>query len=52
MLYGARGASLMLFNPNEESLIASSTFGLSEATDPRGRSAPAKAWEKRSMERR
>jgi GAF domain-containing protein len=36
MLYGARGASLMLFNPSEENLIASATFGLSEAYRAKG----------------
>ena len=43
MLYGARGASLMLFNPNEESLIVSATFGLSEAYRSKGTVSPRKS---------
>jgi hypothetical protein len=40
MLYGACGASLMLFNPSEENLIASAAFGLSDAYRAKGLSAP------------
>lgn len=43
MLYGARGASLMLFNAGEENLIASATFGLSEAYRSKGTVSPRKS---------
>jgi hypothetical protein len=43
MLFGARGASLMLFNPNEESLIASAIFGLSDAYRAKGTVSPRKS---------
>jgi GAF domain-containing protein len=43
MLYDARGASLMLFNPSEENLIASATFGLSEAYRSKGTVSPRKS---------
>lgn len=43
MLYGARGASLMLFNPSEENLIASATFGLSDAYRAKGTISPRKS---------
>jgi GAF domain-containing protein len=43
MLYDARGASLMLFNAGEESLIASATFGLSEAYRSKGTVSPRKS---------
>jgi GAF domain-containing protein len=40
LLYGARGAGLMLFNPSEENLIVSATFGLSEAYRSKGTISP------------
>jgi GAF domain-containing protein len=43
LLYGARGAGLMLFNPNEENLIVSATFGLSEAYRSKGTISPRKS---------
>jgi GAF domain-containing protein len=43
MLYDARGASLMLFNAGEESLIASATFGLSDAYRAKGTVSPRKS---------
>jgi GAF domain-containing protein len=43
MLYSARGASLMLFNPSEENLIASATFGLSDAYRAKGTVSPRKS---------
>jgi GAF domain-containing protein len=43
MLYDTRGASLMLFNAGEESLIASATFGLSEAYRSKGTVSPRKS---------
>ncbi len=39
-LYDARGAGLMLYNPSEENLIASATFGLSEAYRLKGTVSP------------
>jgi GAF domain-containing protein len=43
MLYDARGASLMLFNAGEETLIASATFGLSDAYRTKGTISPRKS---------
>ena len=43
MLYDARGASLMLFNAGEENLIASATFGLSDAYRAKGTISPRKS---------
>lgn len=43
MLYDARGASLMLFNASEESLLASATFGLSETYRAKGTVSPRKS---------
>lgn len=43
MLYDARGASLMLFNASEDNLIASATFGLSEAYRSKGTVSPRKS---------
>jgi GAF domain-containing protein len=40
LLFGARGASLMLFDPGEESLKASASFGLSEAYRAKGSVSP------------
>jgi len=42
-LYGARGAGLMLFNPSEENLIVSATFGLSETYRTKGTISPRKS---------
>ena len=43
MLDDARGASLMLFNAGEENLIASATFGLSDAYRAKGTISPRKS---------
>jgi GAF domain-containing protein len=43
MLYGARGASLMVYNPSEENLIASAAFGLSDAYRAKGTVSPRKS---------
>jgi hypothetical protein len=43
MLFGARGANLMLFNPSEENLLISASFGLSEAYRSKGAISPRKS---------
>ncbi len=43
MLYDARGANLMLFNPSEENLLISASFGLSEAYRTKGTISPRKS---------
>ncbi len=40
LLFNARGASIMIFNPSEESLVISATFGLSEAYRAKGAISP------------
>jgi GAF domain-containing protein len=40
LLFSARGASIMIFNPSEESLVISATFGLSEAYRAKGAISP------------
>jgi GAF domain-containing protein len=40
LLFGARGASLMLYNPSEETLIVGETFGLSDAYRSKGTVSP------------
>jgi GAF domain-containing protein len=42
-LYNARGANLMLFNPNEENLLISASFGLSDAFQSKGTISPRKS---------
>ena len=43
LLFGARGASIMLFNPGEENLVISATFGLSEAYRGKGAISPRRS---------
>jgi GAF domain-containing protein len=43
LLYDARGANVMLFNPSEENLIISASFGLSEAYRTKGTISPRKS---------
>jgi GAF domain-containing protein len=43
MLFDARGANLMLFNPSEENLLISASFGLSEAYRSKGVISPRKS---------
>ena len=43
LLFGARGASIMLFNPGEENLVISATFGLSEAYRGKGAVSPSRS---------
>lgn len=43
LLYGARGASLMLYEPHEEDLIVSASFGLSDAYRFKGAISPRKS---------
>jgi len=43
MLYDARGANLMLFNPSEENLLISASFGLSESYRSKGTISPRKS---------
>ena len=43
LLFGARGASIMLFNPGEENLVISATFGLSEAYRAKGAISPSRS---------
>jgi len=43
LLFGARGASIMLFNPGEENLVISATFGLSEAYRAKGAVSPRRS---------
>jgi GAF domain-containing protein len=40
LLFSARGASIMIFNPSEESLVISATFGLSETYRAKGAISP------------
>jgi GAF domain-containing protein len=40
LIFDARGAGLMLFNPSEDNLIVSATFGLSEAYRAKGSISP------------
>lgn len=40
LLFNARGASIMIFNPSEESLVISATFGLSETYRAKGAISP------------
>ena len=42
-LYDARGANLMLFNPSEENLLISASFGLSESYRSKGTISPRKS---------
>ncbi len=42
-LFGARGASLMLFDPCEETLLISASFGLSDAYRAKGAISPKKS---------
>lgn len=42
-LFGARGASLMLFDPSEENLMVSASFGLSDAYRAKGAISPKKS---------
>ncbi len=43
LMFGARGASLMLFDPTGENLVVSATFGLSDAYRAKGAISPRKS---------
>jgi GAF domain-containing protein len=43
LLFDGRGASLLLYNPNEENLMVSASFGLSEAYRSKGVVSPSKS---------
>jgi len=43
LLFGARGASIMIFKPGKENLAISATFGLSEAYRAKGAISPSRS---------
>jgi GAF domain-containing protein len=43
LLFNARGASIMIFNPSEETLVISATFGLSDAYRDKGAISPRRS---------
>ena len=43
LLFNARGASIMIFNPSEENLVISATFGLSDAYRDKGAISPRRS---------